>query len=92
MTVDGFTHASSVIPVDRCSDAASGTVTSAFDPLKQSALPNFPALDQVAPLTAPVLPFPDGVGDASSPCPRRTRTRRPGRPTAACVVAVAVFE
>src|SRR4051794_11387137 len=33
----GRTHASSVIPVDRCNDALSGTVTQAEEPLKDKA-------------------------------------------------------
>ena len=43
----GFTHASSVIPLVRSSELESLTLTRAFVPLKKSALPNFPAVDQV---------------------------------------------
>jgi len=56
---DGFTQASSVMPVVRCSDAASGTFTRADVPLNDSALPNLPAVDQVAAEIVPVLLFPD---------------------------------
>ena len=59
-----FTHASSVILVVRCRSRSVRDRHEAFDPLKESALPNFPALVQVAPFTEPVLPLPDGIGDA----------------------------
>ena len=55
----GYTHASSVILVVNCRDAAFGTVTTAFVPLKTSALPNCPAVVHVAPLIVPVLLFPE---------------------------------
>ena len=45
---DGLTHASSVIPVVRCSDAASLIVIFAFVPLNTRALPYFPRLVHVA--------------------------------------------
>ena len=70
MTVDGSTHASSVIPVVRCSDAASGIVTSALVPLNFSAPPYLPVVAHVALVSVPVLPFPDAsvtvVPDPSS--------------------------
>ena len=55
----GYTHASSVIPVVSCSDAALGTVTTALVPLNTSAPPYRPAAVHVAPLITPVLPFPE---------------------------------
>src|SRR5882724_13694957 len=72
VTVDGFTQASSVIPVTSCRDAALGTVTTALVPLNTSALPNFPAVVHVAPLIVPVLLFPEEsatVGPAPSANP-----------------------
>src|SRR5581483_8245728 len=54
----GLTHASSVMPVVRRSDGASGTVTCALVPLNTSALPNFPAA-QVVPLATPLWFCPD---------------------------------
>ena len=91
MTVDGLTQASSVIPVVRCSDAASGIVTSALVPLNCNALPNLPDVDQVAFVIVPLLPFPDAsatvVPDPSSN--PYAATRPDG---AAGVLALAVFE
>jgi len=58
-TAVGRTHASSVIPVVRCNDAASGTDTTDDDPSNDNADPNFPDADHVAPLTDPLLPPPD---------------------------------
>src|SRR5439155_80447 len=55
----GFTHASSVIPVDRSSDAASATVTQLLTPLKLSADPKRPDVVRVAPLIVPVLLLPE---------------------------------
>jgi hypothetical protein len=60
----GRTQASSVSPVVRSSDAESATVTRLLEPLKLSALPNFPLLVHVAPLTVPLLAFPDRSGNA----------------------------
>ncbi len=62
----------------------------AFDPLKESALPNFPALDHVAPFTAPVWPFP--LASATLvPVPSSNPYAATRPPTAACVVAEAVL-
>src|SRR5215510_1606006 len=70
VTAEGSTHASSVIPVDSCSEAAFGMVTTAFVPLNDSALPYLPAVAQVAPVIVPVFPLPDAsvtvVPDPSS--------------------------
>src|SRR6478735_8240880 len=59
LTTDGLTQASSVIAVVRRNDGASGIVTSALEPLKTSALPNFPLVVHVAFAIAPLLPCPD---------------------------------
>src|SRR5262245_44386125 len=56
--VVGNTHASSVMPVVSCSEAAFGTVTCALVPLNTSALPNLPAA-QVVPLAVPLLFSPE---------------------------------
>src|SRR5215813_9804878 len=70
VTAEGLTHASSVIPLDSCSEAALGTVTTAFVPLNDSALPYLPDVAQVAPVIVPVFPLPDAsvtiVPDPSS--------------------------
>src|SRR5262249_29289383 len=70
VTTAGFTHASSVIPVVRCSEAESGIETRALVPLKESASPNLPDVVHVALVIVPVLPFPEAsatdVPDPSS--------------------------
>ena len=58
-SADGRTHASSVIPVVRSSELASGTVTQSFTPSKLNADPNRPAALHTAPETEPTFPFPD---------------------------------
>src|SRR5436309_13701966 len=55
----GFTQASSVIPLVKCSEFESGTFTRALVPLKTSAFPYFPAVVQVAFEIVPLLPLPD---------------------------------
>src|SRR5438132_977591 len=55
----GLTQPSSVIPVVRSSDAASGIVTHELAPLNERAPAYLPALDQVALETVPALPLPD---------------------------------
>jgi hypothetical protein len=57
----GLTQPSSVIALVRSSVVESATVTTAFVPLNESALPNLPALApaQVAFAIVPVLPLPD---------------------------------
>ena len=52
---DGFTHASTVMPVERSSELASGTVTQSPAPLKDSAPPKRPEAVRVAPLIVPAL-------------------------------------
>src|SRR6267142_562955 len=59
VTADGFTHASSVIPVVRCSEAESLMFTRAFVPLNDNALPNLPPVDHVVLATVPTLPLPE---------------------------------
>ena len=56
---DGRTHASTVIPDDRSSDAESATVTQSFTPSKLNADPNRPAALHAAPDTVPAFPRPD---------------------------------
>jgi hypothetical protein len=43
----------------RSSELESGIETDAFVPLKESAFPNFPAVDHVALEIVPLLPLPD---------------------------------
>src|SRR5262245_29736792 len=47
------------MPVVRCKEAASGTLTRALVPLNDSALPYLPAVDQVAAVIVPALLFPE---------------------------------
>src|SRR4051794_7783568 len=61
-SADGFTHASTVMPVPRCSASESGTVTHVEAPLKLSARPNLPAVVQAAFAATPLLPFPVASG------------------------------
>ena len=56
---EGITHASSVIPVVRSSEFASGTVTQSLTPSKLNAAPNLPAPVHTGPEIAPAFPFPD---------------------------------
>src|SRR5580765_8243039 len=58
-TVAGSTQASRVIPELSCSELELGIVILLVVPLKESASPNLPAVDQVAFEIVPVLPFPD---------------------------------
>src|SRR5947209_3719446 len=89
--VDGLTHASSVIPLDRCSDAASGTVTSALVPLNCNAPPYFPDADHVAFVIVPLLPFPD-ASVTVVPEPSSNPYAATNPLGAAGVVALAVLE
>src|SRR3954451_21609496 len=54
----GFTHASRVIPDDRCRSAASLIVTQSLTPSNLSALPVWPVVVQVASRIVPVWPRP----------------------------------
>src|SRR5215471_18381167 len=86
----GYTHASSVIPVERCSDVESGIVTSAVAPLNERALPNLPADVHVAFTIVPVLPWPDrSVTVVPAPSTKPKAATRLG--FVASVVAVAMF-
>src|SRR5262249_45014756 len=58
LTVEGLTHASSVIALDRCTEAAWGMVISALVPLNCNALPYLPEA-HVAFVIVPLLPLPD---------------------------------
>ena len=58
-TVVGSTQASSVMPELSCSELLPGIVTRLLVPLNESALPNLPAVVQVAPEIVPLLPFPE---------------------------------
>ena len=91
LTVLGLTHASRVMPVVRCSAAASGIVTSALDPLNCSALPYLPVAAQVVLVTVPVLPLPDwSVTVVPDPSSNPYAATKP-EPVAAGVVALAVL-
>src|SRR4029077_17165495 len=58
-TADGLTHASSVMPVERCKDGSSGIVTLAPPPSNWSAPPLTPLGVQVALAMVPSFPRPD---------------------------------
>src|SRR5215468_8255924 len=89
--IEGLTHASSVAPPDRCSDAASGTVTNALVPLNCSAFPYFPAAAQVAFAIVPRFPFPDASATVDpDPSSNPYAATSPDDP--AGVVALAVLE
>ena len=64
----GRTHASTVIPLDRSSDAASATVTQSFTPSKLNADPNRPAAAPRRTRHRPRVPRPDESA-TSSPNP-----------------------
>ena len=63
----------------------------AFVPLKESALPNFPALVQVAPFDRARVAVPDGSATVV-PVPSSNPYAATRPPTAACVVAEAVLQ
>src|SRR5262245_8677519 len=58
VTADGLTHASSVIALVRCREAASGIVTSALMPSNDNPAPYIPVV-HVALVMNPVFPVPD---------------------------------
>src|SRR5919204_1590218 len=58
-SAEGFTHASSVIPLVRSSEFESATVTSVFVPLNESAPSVWPAIDHVPFAIVPLLPVPE---------------------------------
>src|SRR5512132_2519287 len=79
-SVLGRTQPSSVMPVVRSSEFASGTLTYAFVPLKESAPPYFPLVDQVAFESVPELPVPDwSVAVGPEPASKPKAATRPGR-------------
>ena len=77
MTAEGLTHASSVIAELRRREAVSGIVTRELVPLKLSALPYLPELDQVVLTAVPELLFPEAsvivIPDPSSNAYAATR-------------------
>src|SRR6266568_5714253 len=58
VTILGFTHASRVIPVDRCSAALSGMVMIVLAPLNVTAPPYLPDVVHEPFAIAPPFPFP----------------------------------
>src|SRR5271166_6326893 len=89
--VDGLTQASSVMPVVRWSEVASGMVRSAFVPLKTRASPYLPEVVQVALAIVPLLPLPEvSVTVVPVPSLNEYAATRPG--FVAAVVAVATSE
>jgi hypothetical protein len=58
-SVEGFTQASSVMPVLKSKLAESFTVTQLLVPLNDNALPNLPAALHEAPVIAPVFAQPE---------------------------------
>jgi len=88
---NGFTQASSVIPVVRSNDAASLTVTKAFLPLNNNELPYFPRVVHTAFTMVPVFPVPD-ASDAVVPAPSLNEYAATSPETIVPVVALATFE
>jgi hypothetical protein len=79
VTVDGFTHASSVIAPVNWSEALSGTVTRELVPLKLSAPPYFPVPAHVVFAAVPVLPLPEASAtDVPDPSSNAYAATRPG--------------
>jgi hypothetical protein len=90
-TVDGFTHASSVIARLSWSEALSGTVTRELPPSKLSASPYLPALTRLVFTAVPEFPFPDASATVD-PDPSSNPNAATGvGPVAAGVVALAVL-
>src|SRR5215471_21601285 len=91
LTVDGLTHASSVMPLDSCNDAEFGTVTTELEPLNCNALPNLPVVAHVVLAAVPLLPLPDAsVTEVPDPSSNPYAATKPDG--AAGVVRVAVFD
>ena len=65
----GRIHADTVSAAPTFSDADAGTRTVLLIPLKLSALPKRPSVDQTAPLIVPVLPRPDASAVVVAPNP-----------------------
>ena len=90
----GLTQAINVIPLVRSSEAESLMVTVFELPLNESAEPNFPEGFQVAPLSVPLLLFPE-ISDAVVPVPSFipiARTIPAPNGGGVCVVAFAVLD
>ena len=90
LTVVGFTHASSVMPAVRRSEAASLTSTRALVPSNAKAPPYLPAVVQAAAPIVPVFPLPDARRRSSRLLIERIRRDKARAP--AGVVAFATFE
>jgi hypothetical protein len=89
--IDGLTHASRVIALVRSSEFESGTFTRADVPLKNNALPNLPAVDQVAFDRVPVLLLPERSA-VVVPVPSSKPYAAASPVDGACTVAVAWFD
>src|SRR5712692_2356716 len=89
--IEGLTHASSVIPVLRSKDWASGIVTRAELPSNDRALPNFPAAAHVALAIVPTFPLPD-ASPADAPAPSLNAYAATSEEVIERVVALAVPE
>src|SRR5262249_31329731 len=91
LTVLGSTQASIVMPVVRSREAESGMLTRALVPLKLRALPNLPAVDQVALLNVPLLFIPERSVTVV-PCPslKPSASTRPDGAALATVTVTAV--
>ena len=83
----GLTHASTVMPVVRSSEALSLIATELLLPLNDSAPPYLPAAVHVVPEVEPLLPVPD-PSPAVVPVPslKPYAATRPGGAAAACAV------
>src|SRR4051812_24165471 len=73
---DGFTHASSVMPIDNASDALCATFTIEEVPLNESAPPNpVCPVTRVAPPIEPSLPLPDESRTTAPACSLNDKVR-----------------
>src|SRR3954451_12875682 len=87
-TAVGRTQPSSVMPVVRSSESASGTVTQSLMPSKLSAPPNFPVALRTGPLSVPVLPRPEATAVVVAPV--SSKPHAPTRLDGACGPTVSV--
>src|SRR5690242_4276753 len=85
---DGFTHADNVIAPPTFNAADPGTRT-VEDPLNDTAPPYRPNVDQVAPMSVPVLPLPDASA-VSRPAPS-LNPHAPINPTGGAIAGVATW-
>src|SRR6267142_4176586 len=89
----GNTHASSVMPVIRWSEAASATVTRALDPLNVKVLPYLPFVVQVAAAIVPALPLPEASATVvPDPSLKEYAATSPVNGGVMNVIALATFE